>query len=129
MNVTHPKRTLYDGLKWLKWIPVAASAAAGLRVVALMLLGGLAELLRSPRFSTIVLMADPPGSGIAVYRMLKSFGVDVSNFHSRCLEPFCVIAVVAAAIRISLARSSQKFVFRIATNLVSRFTSGCYTTV
>ena len=109
--------TLNQGLKWLitdffsprrRW--------QGVGVFGLMLVGGVAELFTlAAVFPLLALMADPqdvPHSRST--ELLKMVGLNVSHFSLPLLGAlFCVIAVVAAVIRISLARASQNFVFRV----------------
>jgi len=117
VNVTKSRISLYEGLKWLVTDFLSTRRRLqGCGVFALMLLGGIAELFTlAAVFPLLALMADP--AGVANSRsteLLKTVGIDVSNFSLPLLGGlFCVIAVVAAVIRIALARSSQKFVFRV----------------
>jgi ABC-type multidrug transport system fused ATPase/permease subunit len=117
VNVTQFEISLNEGLRWLvtdffsprrRW--------QGVGVFALMLLGGVAELFTlAAVFPLLALMADPKGVPHSrSTEVLRTVGLNVTDFSLPLLGAlFCVIAVVAAAIRIALARSSQKFVFRI----------------
>ena len=117
MTVNQSKTSLYQGLKWLVTDFLSTRRRLqGCGVFALMLLGGLAELFTlAAVFPLLALMADPAGVHHSrSTELLKTVGIDISSLSLSLLGGlFCVIAVVAAAIRITLARSSQKFVYRI----------------
>ena len=117
MTVIQSQTSLYEGLKWLVTDFLSTRRRLqGLGVFALMLLGGLAELFTlAAVFPLLALMADPDGvQQSRSTEMLRTVGIDVTSFSLPLLGGlFCLIAVVAAAIRITLARQSQKFVFRI----------------
>ena len=117
MTVTQSKTSLPEGLKWLITDFMSTRRRLqGCGVFALMLLGGVAELFTlAAVFPLLALMADPGGvQHSRSTEILKTVGIDVSHFSLPLLGGlFCVIAIVAAVVRITLASSSQAFVFRI----------------
>jgi ABC-type multidrug transport system fused ATPase/permease subunit len=117
VNVTQPHTSLSEGLRWLIVDFLSTRRRLqGCAVIGLMLLGGLAELFTlAAVFPLLVLMADPGGvKESRSTEILKSVGFDVSNFSLPLLGGlFCVIAVLATITRITLAKSSQKYVYRI----------------
>jgi ABC-type multidrug transport system fused ATPase/permease subunit len=86
-------------------------------LVALMLLGGLAEVFTlAAVFPLLTFMADPNHlQGSDMGRELARFGVDPASLTLPLLAAaFCVVALLAAGVRIVLAWASQSFAFRLA---------------
>ncbi|HVF84264.1 MAG TPA: ABC transporter ATP-binding protein [Sphingomicrobium sp.] len=86
-------------------------------LVALMLLGGLAEVFTlAAVFPLLSFMADPNHlQGSDMGRELARFGVDPASLTLPLLAAaFCVVALLAAGVRIVLAWASQSFAFRLA---------------
>lgn len=110
--------TLGRALRWLvfDFLP-ARRRWQMLAVFALMVLGGAAELFTLAAVMPLLAMLAGPAGGagsLKVAHVFAAVGLDISGLPLLVLAGlFCAAAVVAAAIRIALAWSSQKLVFRI----------------
>lgn len=119
MNV--PPQSLTDGLRWIAFDFLSTKRRWQiLAVFTVMLVGGAAELFTLA--AVMPLLAILAGSGQAnntqVSNLLGTFGLDVSHLPLAVLAAiFCGAALGSAAIRIALAWSSQKLVFRIGYDL------------
>src|ERR687890_1144412 len=113
--------SLSKGLKWVTLGFLSARRrwqASG--VFALMLLSGLAELFTlAAVFPLLAFMADPQTVRQSrAADLLSQVGIDVTHFTLPLLSGlFCVVAVAAACVRLTLAWTSQRFVFRVGYDL------------
>jgi ATP-binding cassette, subfamily B, bacterial PglK len=112
---------LWAALRWMldDFLPGRRRWQA-LGVVALMILGGLAEVVTlAAVFPLLSFMADPQHVGTSrVGKLALSVGVHVESMSLPMLAMiFCVVAIVAAGVRIVLAWASQSFAFRLAYDL------------
>jgi ABC-type multidrug transport system fused ATPase/permease subunit len=119
--ILKPTMTLGQGLRWV--IIEFLSRRRRLQAIAvfiLMLIGGIAELFTlAAVFPLLAFMADPKTvQNSRAASLLGRVGIDVSQLSLGLLGGlFCAIAVGAAIIRLTLARSSQKLVFRVGYDL------------
>lgn len=116
-----PEPTLSQSLRWLFFDFLSARRRWQiLAVFVIMLLGGAAELFTLA--AVLPLLSVLAGSGQAghsqIGNMLRTMSLDVSQLPLLVLAAiFCAAAVASAAVRILLAWSSQKLVFRIGYDL------------
>ena len=115
-------QTLSQGLRWIAFDFLSPRRRWQiLAVFAVMLLGGAAELFTIAAVMPLLAMLAGPGAGIQHSRLFSLVSAAGINFDQLSLPLvaaiFCGGAVVAAAIRILLAWSSQKLVFRIGYDL------------
>ncbi|WP_294073630.1 ABC transporter ATP-binding protein [Sphingomonas sp.] len=108
-------------MKWLirEFLPMRRRWQA-LGLLFLMILGGIAEAFTlAAVFPLLSFMADPAHVGTSrIGHVIVALGINPASLSLPTLAAaFCVVAIASAAIRITLAWSSQGFAFRLAYDL------------
>src|SRR5215213_1780748 len=110
--------TIWQALRWL-WrnIFTRRRRVQGVLVGIFILVGGLAELVTiGAVIPLLAVFANPGGlsSDTRLGYMLSQLGLEPGHYSLATMGAvFCVVAIVAATVRIALAWLTQKYVFRI----------------